>query len=185
MQFGIPTQRRTTKEEKFPGTPVLTIGIDGGKGTSKSMYLNNTAVETLGLSKEGATIAFAFELSENKQDCVSVGITNGNHTAIPDHTRIKVTKGNPRKVSEKRTYEYLSSKAFALDNSIENHFELQASSINEEGAPVVFTLVPYGQTETKTESVEEETINASANDELISEAEPAQDIIAFEATSAI
>lgn len=184
MQFGIPTQRRTTKEEKFPGTPVLTIGIDGGKGTSKSMYLNNTAVETLGLSKEGATIAFAFELSENKQDCVSVGITNGNHTAIPDHTRIKVTKGNPRKVSEKRTYEYLSSKAFTLDNSIENHFELQPT-IAEEGAPVVFTLVPYGQAETETKSAEEETIDASGSDGLIDASEPAQDIIAFEATSAI
>ena len=182
MQFGIPTQRRTTKEEKFPGTPVLTIGIDGGKGTSKSMYLNNTAVETLGLPKEGATIAFAFDLSENKQECISVGITNGNHTAIPDHTRIKVTKGNPRKVSEKRTYEYLSSKAFTLDNSIENHFQLIANPVSEEGAPEIFTLQLYGVENNDTEVKAEDL---SLPDAANTGNETKVEALPFEATAAI
>ena len=117
MKFGVPNQRPARKVELFPNTPVLTIEIDGGKGTSRAMTLNSKAVEMLGLGENNATIAFAFE---DKQ----VFITNGNQESIPDEYKIRVTKGNPRKISEKRTYTYLSEKIFELDNSVANHLEL-------------------------------------------------------------
>jgi len=117
MKFGVPSQRAKRKVELFPTTPVLTIGVDGGKGTSRVMTLNETAVTMLGLG-ENAVVAFGFEEAQ-------VFISNGGQEGIPEEHQIRVTKGNPRKISEKRTYTYLSEKIFDLDNSIDNHLELK------------------------------------------------------------
>ena len=81
------------------------------------MYLNSKTEELLGLGKQ-ASVAFSFDKG--------IFIANANQDSIPDDYAIKVTKGEPRKVSDKRTYEYIS-KVLGLDNSIENHFKLTAS----------------------------------------------------------
>jgi hypothetical protein len=132
MKFGVPSQRVARKVEQFPDTPVLTIGIDGGKGTSRAMTLNKKAVAALGLAENDATVAFAFE---DKQ----VFITNGNQADIPDEYKIRVTKGNPRKISEKRTYTYLSEKVFEVNNDVENHLELK-EVVDAEGTLATFEL---------------------------------------------
>ena len=143
MKFGIPNQRPKRKPELYPDTPVLTIGIDGGKGTSRAMILNSKAVETLGLGDEDATVLFGFEEGR-------VFITNGNQDDVPEEHRIRVTKGNPRKISEKRTYTYISEKVFNLDNSVENHLVLTATV--QDGVSV-YELLPMTNASTDTKSV--------------------------------
>lgn len=188
MNFGVPSQRATKKAEKYPNQAVLTVGIDGGKGTSRAMSLNSKAVEALGLPEEGAVVAFGFDVvpagQENAGDCTASYIMNGNQEGIPDAIKMRVTKGNPRKISEKRTYEYLSKKAFTLNNSVENEFLLEKVA-GEEGSIATFKLSLMGA-----ETVEE-TINETATDlandlapDSVDNQEPQADFNADEAAQA-
>lgn len=184
MNFGVPSQRRKGKVEKFPTRPVLTLGIDGGAGTSRKMFLNKAAVERLGLPEEGAVIAFSFDMNETQTECLAVNVCNANNENIPDYAKIRVTKSNPRSISEKKTYEYISNKTFDLDNSVENHFELIASE-NEtaEGFPILSKLeliVEGSETTTKEEEVLEEGITF---EEVVEETTTAH--VPFEATSVV
>lgn len=176
MNFGVPSQRRKGKQERFPNKPVLTLGISGGAGTSRKMFLNKSAVETLGLPEEGAVVAFSFELNEEKTECLSVSIANGNNDNVPDYARIRVTKSNPRSISQKKTYEYISGKAFQLDNSVENHFHLTTSSViqEEEGAPVLFTLTLISENTNATDNAEEPADQVAFAGVELDSAEPTQ-----------
>lgn len=168
MKFGVPSQRAKRKVELFPETPVLTIGVDGGKGTSRVMTLNTKAVEALGLG-ENATVAFGFE---EKQ----VFITNGAQEEIPEEHQIRVTKGNPRKISEKRTYTYISEKMFELDNSVENYLELQEVS-EADAAFKSFELVVISSTETVEDVAVE--VKETEKEEVVFEAGESLDAGAF------
>lgn len=154
MNFGVPNQRKTKQPEKYPNTPVLIMGVAGEKGTARTMSLNKEAVKILGLSEEDASVAFSFDKN-------GVHITNGNHEVIPTKFKIRVTNGDPRRFSEKKTYEYMSSKAFEneLDNSIENEFVLESSPvISEEGAPVLFNLKEIISSESVNEGLKNDDI---------------------------
>lgn len=164
MKFGVPNQRPARKSELFPNTPVLTIGISGGKGTARSMTLNSKAVEVLGLADNDATVAFAFEGVD------AVFITNGGQEGIPDEHKIRVTKGNPRKVSEKRTYTFISEKVFQLDNSIENHLELNKVENEDEVVFDAFELKLLSL-ESKEEEKAEEKTEIPSIDEAIADFE--------------
>lgn len=165
MNFGVPNQRRK-REEQFPNASILTLDIDGGKGTSRAMLLNSKAVETLGLD-ELSSIFFGFE-----EDVICIG--NAAQAGVPSDIAIKVTKGSPRKVSDKRTYEYIGG-LLELDNAVQNHFQLEEFA-SEDGQPNMFKLVSYvednsevqadttasfGEAATITEGVSEETGNAT------------------------
>ena len=58
MNFGVPSLR-VKREETFPNNAILTIGIDGGKGTSRQMSFNKLASEVLGLDDK-SQVAFSF-----------------------------------------------------------------------------------------------------------------------------
>lgn len=186
MNFGVPSQRRKGKAEKFPGKPVLTLGIDGGVGTSRKMFLNKAAVERLGLPDEGAVIAFTFDMNETKTECIGVNICNANNANIPDYAKIRVTKNNPRSISEKKTYEYISTKAFQLDNSVENHFQLFDSPvITEEGLPVLSNLQLITEGSTTTDEVNETAQAFEPQTDGIEAVEEEVENSPFEATSVI
>ena len=54
---------------------------------------------------------------------------------------MRVTKSKPRKVSDKKTYNYIA-KLLDLDTSVENLFELQAT-IEDAGGLEVFDMLPF------------------------------------------
>lgn len=132
MQFGIPNQRKT-REEKYPNTPIMTLGIEGAKGTARTMVFNPKACEKLGLEDDKAIVAFSFDNG--------IYVLNGNQQGVPSEHTIKVTKNYPRRISDKKTYEYMS-KVLGLDNSIENEFELKSIDAIA-GQPTIFKLVVY------------------------------------------
>lgn len=132
MNFGVPTQKVVRKVEKHPETPVLTLGAYKGKGTSYSMFVNKKAVEVLGLPENNATLAFSFDTDEDG-NCTSVKVLNGSQAGIPDEVKLRVTKGNPRKASERRTYIYIANKAFDLDINVDNEFKLLSVATDSNG----------------------------------------------------
>lgn len=164
MNFGVPNQRTAKKVEKYPDTAVMTLSVYGGKGTSRAMMLNKKAVELLGLPEEGAVVAFGFDVDE-AGNCTGVYLMNGNQSQIPETIKIRVTKGNPRKISEKRTYEYLSEKAFQLDNSIENEFTLESLPTVGEITRFKLNLMKDGIDELSTNESVNESINESESKE--------------------
>jgi hypothetical protein len=121
MNFGVPTQRRTTtKVEKYPNTPVATLVVaEAGKG--KKIYFNEKAEQLMGLPEEGATIAFSFE--------GGIHVVNGNNPAIPEEVKLNVSKSSPRRISDKRTYEYII-KSLDLNDQVENEFQLIQNTID-------------------------------------------------------
>lgn len=145
MQFGIPNQRKT-KEEKYPDTPVLTLDIEGDKGTSRKIFLNESACKLLNLADDKAQIAFSFENG--------IFIANAGQSQIPDEYAINVTKNAPRRVSDKKTYEYIA-KVLDLDTSIENEFKLSTVEIKD-GAPVVFQLISLTNVTDKVDEVSQD-----------------------------
>lgn len=182
MKFGVPNQKKR-KEEKYPDTPVVTIGIDGGKGTSRTMSFNKKAVELLSL-KEDATVAFSFD--------DGIRIMNASQSQVPDNYGIKVTKNTPRRISEKKTYDYIS-KILELDNSVENEFTLK-TNVQNPGEPINFSLVSLKEKEDAIEDtsniIEEEKIesddiidNQDLNFEKTSKTFESQEIGAFESRS--
>lgn len=130
MNFGVPNQKQK-KEEKYPNLAVATVLIDGGKGTSRAISFNKKACELLKLDEE-AKIAFSFDKK--------VLVMNADQSAVPDAYGIKVTKNAPRRISEKKTYQFMS-KMLGLDNTIENEFTLELNDDNELGI-VAFELKP-------------------------------------------
>lgn len=169
MNFGVPTQRIVRKVEKYPNTAVLTLSAHKGKGTSSSMVLNKKAVETLGLPDNNATVAFSFDVDE-AGNCNGVKLLNGSQPGIPDEYKVKVTKNSPRKISEKRTYLYIASKAFDLDITVDNEFKLMAVA-TDENSLTSFELVLMAQE--KTNEVEE--VNVVAEEVTSASTEPLEE----------
>jgi hypothetical protein len=140
MNFGIP-KKRNSREEKYPSEPVLTLGIDEGKGKAKSIILNSKAVEELGLDAKKGRVAFAFE--------GGMFIANAEQDGIDEKHSERVTKSYPRKVNSKRTYDYIS-KIMNLDNSIEHEFTLNPTQVNDIN---LFRLFPRGVMERNADEV--------------------------------
>lgn len=117
MIFGVPSQRKK-KEEKYPNTAVATLSPYRGKGTSRTIALNEKAVEVLGLPEEGARVAFSFT--------DGIFILNADQQGVPSVYALRVGKTNSS-VSDKKTYEYISTQ-LNLNNSVENEFSLEQST---------------------------------------------------------
>lgn len=118
--FGVPSQRRSTKVEKYT-TPVATMVIAEEK-KARSILFNEAAVTALGLPEDKAKIAFSFD--------GGIFVINGDSDPnIPEEVKINVTKLEPRKVSDKRTYEYIIKK-LELDDQNENEFDLIPTSVD-------------------------------------------------------
>ena len=98
MNFGVPSQRKV-KVEKYPNNAIVTIGVDGGKGKSRQLTFNKRAAELLNITDD-SRIAFAFD--GNK-----FAIANTDQNGIDAKDGIRVTKSKPRKVSDKKTYNYI------------------------------------------------------------------------------
>ena len=142
MNFGVPNQRRK-REEKYPDTPVITIDIDGGKGSTRKMYLNDKAIELLGLPENNAMVAFHFPMDNPK----NIAIYNGDQAGIPKDICLRVTKTHPRGIGDKKTYQYIS-KVLELDTSVENEFRINTTPwVAEDGAPRGFHIEPIVQDE--------------------------------------
>ena len=86
--------------------------------------LNEKALELLGIKNGAATVAFSFENG--------IQIMNGDQQGIPAEFKINVTKTPPRKVTHKRTFEYII-KSLELDQTVENEFKLELNPTNDEG----------------------------------------------------
>lgn len=130
MNFGVPS-KKNRKEEKYPLIPVMTVGIDGGKGTSRTITFNAKAVEILELDEKKATVAFSFD--------DGILVMNGEQPQIPNDYKILVTKVLPRRISHKKTYSFIS-KSLNLDNTIENEFKIERVE-KVDGEPTVFKAI--------------------------------------------
>ena len=133
MEFGVPNQRKK-KEEKYPNEGVLTFCKLGKKGSGRKIEFNTKAAELLGLDDKDAYVVFSFS------NGISIG--NGEQAGIPKEHRIKVTKNTPRRISDKRTYEYIV-KLEDLDTDNDNEYVL--ASRLDDGGITMFSLVPYGK----------------------------------------
>lgn len=118
MNFGVPSQRKV-KQEAYPDNAIITMGVDGGKGKSRQLTFNKRASELLNINDK-SRIAFAFSPEGG------VAIANTDQNGIDPSAGIRVTKSKPRKVSDKKTYEYIK-KILDIDTSVETLFELQLS----------------------------------------------------------
>ena len=116
--FGVPSSKRSTKVEKY-STPVATTVIAEEK-KARSIMFNEAAVNALGLGEE-AKVAFSFENG--------IFVFNGDDPNIPEEVKINVTKLEPRKISDKRTYEYLL-KSLELTDAQENEFDLIPTTVD-------------------------------------------------------
>lgn len=159
MKFGIPKQGRSKKEEKYPETPVMTMDVEGKKGTARKIIFNNKACELMGLDEKEATVAFSFD--------GGIYVANGQQSLIPEDHEIKVTKNSPRRISDKNTYTYIA-KVLDLDTSVENEFKLVSSPIvPSEDEPVVFKLELMGSdtlvNETKSEVEKDDITEFKSN----------------------
>jgi hypothetical protein len=118
MNFGVPSQRKV-KQEAYPDNAIITMGVDGGKGKSRQLTFNKRASELLSINDK-SRIAFAFSPEGG------VAIANTDQNGIDPSAGIRVTKSKPRKVSDKKTYDYIK-KILDLDTSVETLFEVQLS----------------------------------------------------------
>lgn len=159
MNFGVPSKNKK-KEEKYPNLAVFTLAIEGPKGTAKTMSFNTKACELLGLAENKAAIAFSFE---NK----IVNVMNAAQVGIPDEYAINVTKTEPRRISDKRTYEYIAE-VLSLDTSIENEFLLDNKS--EKNGITFFGITPLNaivkevEAEVEVETIANEVVEDTAFD---------------------
>ena len=121
MNFGVPSQKRQ-KVEKYPNDAVMTIvGYTGQKGAGRKIEFNSTASEKLGFTDDKAEVAFSFD--------GGLFVANANQQGIPSEHAIKVTKNSPRKISDKRTYEYII-KTQGLDETLDNEYFLSQTIQN-------------------------------------------------------
>jgi hypothetical protein len=134
MNFGVPSQRKV-KVEKYPNNAIVTVGVDGGKGKSRQLIFNKRACELLNITDD-SRIAFAFEYNTTK-----FALANTDQNGIDAKDGIRVTKSKPRKVSDKKTYNYIK-KIMNLDTDVENLFELQLST-EDNGGLEVYDALPF------------------------------------------
>ena len=132
MNFGVPNQRKV-KVEKYPDNAIVTVGIDGGKGKSRQLIFNKRACELLNITDD-SRIAFAFNGNE-------FAVANTDQNGIDASVGIRVTKSKPRKISDKKTYDYIK-KIMDLDTNVENLFELQLST-NDNGGLEIYDALPF------------------------------------------
>jgi hypothetical protein len=129
LKFGVPTQARAKKEEKFPENAVVTMLEWKGKGTAKKFEFNKKAEELLGFEEE-SSIAISF-MEGNIYLVKAMGTEDESY---------KLTKGSPRSFSNARVYEYFE-KFKTLDVSKDNEFELVVGEAMYGDSPVC-ELVP-------------------------------------------
>ena len=124
MEFGVPNQRRaSTKVEKHNFAVATTVIAEEKK--ARGILFNTAAVEALGLPEEEAQVAFAFD-----QDNHGIYVVNATDNAdIPEEHKINVTKSQPRRIADKRTYEYII-KLLDLSDQVENEFRLADVDVN-------------------------------------------------------
>lgn len=132
MNFGVPSQRKV-KQEAYPNNAIVTVGIDGGKGKSRQIIFNKRACELMGITDD-SRIAFAFS-----DDAFAVA--NTEQVGMNAKDGIRVTKSKPRKISDKKTYGYLT-KLLKLDTNVENLFEIQQTT-KDTGGLLVYDALPY------------------------------------------
>lgn len=138
LNFGVPSQRRV-REEKYPEKPVITLdAIEGdGVGKARRIILNTYATKMMGINeKASGNIVFVFDDSDIND--VKIFIGNGDQQGVPDEHKIRVSKIMPKRISDKRTYEYIA-KIFDLDYSVEN--ELQLGEKIETNGIVIYPVI--------------------------------------------
>lgn len=111
----VPAQRKK-KEEQFT-TPVVTMSSLEKVGAGRKFTFNKAAQELLGIVGEDR-VSFGFQASTK-----SIFIKKASGDA-----GFKLTKTCT--LSDKRTYEFIS-KMLGLNNDVENHFDLAASTIGQ------------------------------------------------------
>lgn len=171
IDWGVPTNRKSsTKVEKF-NTPVVTMSALSGKGSGRKFTFNKAAIDALGLvspdKETGAQSYVTFGRNAETGDVVLMALTEENEN-------MKAFKTNKSySFSDKKTYEFLTN-SFSLNNDVENylHFEtvenqpyfMVTSATNDntvvEEAPIVQEVV---QEEVQVESNEEEEIVSNAD----------------------
>lgn len=169
IDWGVPTNRKSsTKVEKF-NTPVVTMSALLGKGSGRKFTFNKAAIDALGLvspdKETGAQSYVTFGRNAETGDVVLMALAEENEN-------MKAFKTNKSySFSDKKTYEFLTN-SFSLNNNVENylHFEIVenqpyfmiTSATNDntvvEQAPVV-EETPVAQVE----SNEEEEIVSDVN----------------------
>ncbi len=169
IDWGVPTNRKSsTKVEKF-NTPVVTMSALLGKGSGRKFTFNKAAIDALGLvspdKETGAQSYVTFGRNAETGDVVLMALAEENEN-------MKAFKTNKSySFSDKKTYEFLTN-SFSLNNDVENylHFDtvenqpyfMVTSATNDntvvEQAPVV-EETPVAQVE----SNEEEEIVSDAN----------------------
>lgn len=157
LNFGVPSQRKV-REEKHPEKPVLTLdAIEGdGVGKARRIILNTYATRMMGINeKASGNVAFVFDDSDIND--VKVFIGNGDQQGVPDEHKIRVSKIMPKRISDKRTYEYIT-KVFNLDNSVESELQL-GEKIETNGITIypVIKMIPEGEIKREFESSKEES----------------------------
>ena len=171
IDWGVPTNRKSsTKVEKF-NTPVVTMSALSGKGSGRKFTFNKAAIDALGLvspdKETGAQSYVTFGRNAETGDVVLMALAEENEN-------MKAFKTNKSySFSDKKTYEFLTN-SFSLNNDVENylHFEtvenqpyfMVTSATNDntvvEEAPIVQEVV---QEEVQVESNEEEEIVSNAD----------------------
>lgn len=160
LKFGVPTQKRTKKEEKYPNLAVITMHAWGGKGTSKKFELNPKASIALGVEEDG-------------DHAVAVSFAEGNIYIVKatgeEDENYKLTKGTPRSFSNSRVYDYFQ-KFLSLDNTKDNEFileQVEGADYNGGGVFILNKVVEGSATEESVAEIlenndpqqEEESVN--------------------------
>jgi hypothetical protein len=151
--------------ELFPNRPVITIkpADTSGKKVSKMMHLNNTAMTTLGISKETPNIIIFDDYvvsDENEEErCDTVLFSTGQKVikANKQYKAYSVSLGSHNCMSSE-IYDKIVNK-FNLDSTVESYIELKPTIERTGGA---FTLKVV-QPETKEVQIE---FNKGENVEL-------------------
>ena len=145
--WGLPTQTRTVKKEKFE-TPVLTMHGVVEKGANRKFTFNSAAKELLGLIPGDSLIVFGFDGPQ--VFIMSTGVVEKDEegkivSEIPAGNFV-INKGLG--FSDKKYYNYIASE-HSLDTSVDNYLHLETiegqpfvkvTSITNDGATVNKTI---------------------------------------------
>lgn len=154
LKFGVPTQARAKKEEKYPNEAVVTMLEWKGKGTAKKFEFNKKAEELLGFTEDSAV---AISFMEGKIYLVKA-------TGEEEET-YKLTKNSPRSFSNSKVYEYFQ-KFKNLDVSKDNEFLLKTGEAMYGDCPVCeLTEISYlGGAEDVSETEAQDESNLAEQD---------------------
>jgi hypothetical protein len=144
LKFGVPTKARSTKEEKYPNTAVITMLEHKGKGTAKKFELNKKASEILGVNEDEASVAISF--MEGKVYMVKA---NGS-----EEESYKLTKNSPKSFSNSKVYDYFH-KFLNLNTSQDNEFLVTEVSDSSYGEGKIYELSSMFTENNQEESTEE------------------------------